>query len=88
EGTTYRYRAALSREKATGTLLRDFLTRFFHGSAAALVLGLVDSRALSPNDLREIESKLNTFTTNDQPDTGKNARKKAEPTSARRRRGS
>jgi len=88
EGTTYRYRAALSREKATGTLLQDFLKRFFQGSAAALVLGLVDSRALSRDELREIEGKLIPLTTNDQPDKGKNTGKKAEPISARRRRGS
>jgi predicted transcriptional regulator len=57
---TYRYVPAVSREEATGTLLRDFLSRFFSGSAEALILGLVDSQALSPNDLREIEAKLNS----------------------------
>src|SRR5947209_17310600 len=41
EGTTYRYVAAVSRREATQTLLRDFLARFFCGSAEALVLGLV-----------------------------------------------
>ena len=58
EGVTYRYAAALSRRKATRTLLRDFLSRFFQGSAEALIQGLVDSEALSPEDLREIERKL------------------------------
>jgi predicted transcriptional regulator len=58
EGQTYRYAAAVSREDATGTLLRDFLARFFRGSAEALVLGLVDSRELSADELREIERKL------------------------------
>ena len=58
EGTTYRYRAALSREQATGTLLRDFLARFFRGSAEALVLGLVDTEALTPKELRNIEARL------------------------------
>jgi predicted transcriptional regulator len=59
EAQTYRYVPAVSREEATGTLLRDFLARFFRGSAEALILGLVDSQALSPDDLREIEAKLN-----------------------------
>jgi predicted transcriptional regulator len=58
EGPTYRYAAAVSRREATGALLRDFLARFFRSSAEALVLGLVDSEALSPEDLREIEGKL------------------------------
>src|SRR5262245_27461553 len=37
EGTTYRYAPAVSRREATGTLLRDFVDRFFRGSAEALV---------------------------------------------------
>jgi len=58
EGLTYRYEPAVSRHEATGELLRDFLTRFFRGSAEALVLGLVDTEELSPQELREIEAKL------------------------------
>jgi predicted transcriptional regulator len=58
EGTTYRYVAAVSRQEATRTLLRDFVARFFCGSAEALVLGLVDSQALSPKELRESEARL------------------------------
>jgi predicted transcriptional regulator len=58
EGLTYRYEPAVSRQEATAALLRDFLTRFFRGSAQALVLGLVDTRELSPHDLRDIETKL------------------------------
>jgi predicted transcriptional regulator len=59
EAQTYRYLPAVSREEATGTLLRDFLSRFFRGSAEALILGLVDSQELSTDDLRDIEAKLN-----------------------------
>lgn len=58
ESQTHRYRALLSREQATGTLLSDFVKRFFRGSAEQLVLGLVDARQLSAADLREIESQL------------------------------
>jgi predicted transcriptional regulator len=58
EGTTYRYEAAVSRQKAVGTLLRDFVSRFFRGSAEELVLGLVDADALTAADLRDIEAKL------------------------------
>src|SRR5262249_20161328 len=58
EGLTYRYEPAVSRQEATGALLRDFLSRFFRGSAEALVLGLVDTQELSPDDLREIAAKL------------------------------
>jgi predicted transcriptional regulator len=60
EGSTYRYLPAVTRREATRTLLRDFVARFFRGSAEALVLGLVDSRELSPSDLRDIEAKLHS----------------------------
>jgi predicted transcriptional regulator len=58
EGLTYRYEPAVSRLEATRALLGDFLARFFRGSAEALVLGLVDTQALSPEELHEIEAKL------------------------------
>jgi predicted transcriptional regulator len=54
----HRYRPLVSRKEATGTLLGDFLQRFFRGSARRLVLGLVDARHLSADDLREIEARL------------------------------
>ena len=58
ENQAHRYRALLSRQEATGTLLNDFVERFFRGSAERLVLGLVDAQQLSPDDLREIEARL------------------------------
>jgi predicted transcriptional regulator len=58
EGLTHRYRPVVSRQQATGSLLADFLGRFFHGSAEQLILGLVDAEHIAPEDLRTIESKL------------------------------
>lgn len=58
EGQTYRYAPAVTRQAAMRTLLRDFVRRFFRGSAEALVLGLVDSQELTPAELREIEARL------------------------------
>jgi predicted transcriptional regulator len=52
QGVTHRYRPTVSRQEGTGNLLSDFLTRFFHGSAEQLVLGLVDAEELAPGDLR------------------------------------
>src|SRR5690348_11514277 len=40
ENQTHRYRAVHSSQEATGTLLSDFVQRFFRGSAERLVLGL------------------------------------------------
>jgi len=59
EGAAHRYAAAVSSQEGTGRLLRDFVCRFFNGSAEALVLGLVGARSLTPDDLKEIEEKLN-----------------------------
>src|SRR5690242_14215239 len=58
DNPAHRYRPLVSRQEATRTLLGDFLERFFRGSAQRLVLGLVDARHLSPEDLREIEAQL------------------------------
>jgi predicted transcriptional regulator len=64
EGLTYRYAAAVSRQAALSTLLRDFMARFFRGSAEELVLGLVDVNELSAKDLRDIESRLKSSSAN------------------------
>ena len=58
EGVTHRYRPTVSRQQGTGSLLSDFLARFFHGSAEQLVLGLVDADELAADDLRAIEARL------------------------------
>src|SRR5690349_10268659 len=58
QGQTHLYRPALSRQEATGSLLSDFLAKFFHGSAEQLILGLVDAEAIAPDDLRAIEARL------------------------------
>jgi predicted transcriptional regulator len=58
EGLTHRYRPSVSRQAATGSLLSDFLERFFHGSAEQLILGLVDAERIAPDDLRAIEARL------------------------------
>jgi predicted transcriptional regulator len=58
QGITHRYRPMVSRREGIGSLLSDFLSRFFHGSAEQLVLGLVDAEELAPEDLRAIEARL------------------------------
>ena len=68
ESQTHRYRALVSRQHATGTLLSDFIERFFRGSAERLVLGLVDAQKLSAADLREIEARLADMPAQTSPD--------------------
>ena len=57
-GNAYKYRPLISKKEATGTLLDDFVRRFFRGSIEALLAGLVDSEALSPNELKEIDRRF------------------------------
>ena len=51
----YRYRAAISREKAIGQTLKDVVQRIFGGSAEALVMSLVETKQLTPESLRKLE---------------------------------
>jgi predicted transcriptional regulator len=57
-GKAYQYRPLVGKKEATGTLLDDFVQRFFRGSIEALLAGLVDSEALSTAELREIERRF------------------------------
>jgi predicted transcriptional regulator len=88
ENQTHRYCAVLSREEATGTLLTDFVARFFRGSAERLVLGLVDADQLSADDLRQIEAQLaQSPQETSKPSRGQKptrTRRKSQPKSKRR----
>ena len=54
----YRYRPAITREKALGATLRDVVQRIFGGSAEALVMSLVESGQLTPETLRRLHEML------------------------------
>jgi len=59
EGRAYRYRAAVSKDRATGGALRDMVKRMFGGSPEALLMALVDTRQISAEQLTRIAEKLN-----------------------------
>jgi predicted transcriptional regulator len=54
----YRYRAAISREKALGATLRDVVQRIFGGSVEALVMSLVETKQLTPETLRRLQKMV------------------------------
>jgi len=54
----YRYRPAITREKALGATLRDVVQRIFGGSAEALVMSLVETGQLTPETLRRLNAIL------------------------------
>jgi predicted transcriptional regulator len=58
EGRAYRYRPAVSRERASGSALRDLVTRMFGGSSEALLMAMVDTRQISAEELARVAQKL------------------------------
>lgn len=58
DGKTYRYRAKVSRTKTTRLVIRDFLGRFFDGSAESFVMGLAESPELSPEVWEQLRLEI------------------------------
>jgi BlaI family transcriptional regulator, penicillinase repressor len=58
KGRAYRYRAAVSRERATGSALSDMVKRLFGGSSEALLMAMVDTRQISAEELARVAQKL------------------------------
>jgi BlaI family transcriptional regulator, penicillinase repressor len=58
EGKTHFYRARESKEKSRARLLRHLIDQVFGGSAASVVLNLVQAGDLTPKDLDEIRGKI------------------------------
>jgi predicted transcriptional regulator len=59
EGRAFRYRAAVSRDRASGGALKDMVKRMFGGSPEALLMALVDSRQISAEQLTRVAERLN-----------------------------
>jgi BlaI family transcriptional regulator, penicillinase repressor len=58
EGKTHFYRASESEEKSRASLLRQLIDQVFGGSAASVVLNLVQAGDLTSKDLDEIRGKI------------------------------
>lgn len=58
EQTTHRYEPTMTREQGLRQLLRDFVKRFFGGSAQRLALGLVETGELSADEWKQLEEKV------------------------------
>ena len=57
-GRAFEYRAAVSAEKASSSALKDMVNRVFHGSAEDLVMTLVQSRQLHPEQIEKLLNKI------------------------------
>ena len=58
EGRVARYRAALSRDEAAGSLAAGLVDEFFDGSASQLVLSLLGSKRMKKADLARLRQLL------------------------------
>ena len=58
EGRAYRYRPAVSRERASGSALSDLVKRMFGGSSEALLMAMVDTRQITAEELTRVAQKL------------------------------
>ena len=58
EGRSYRYRAARGREEASRQLASEFTDAFFGGSASRLVMSLLGSKRIQPEELRRLRQIL------------------------------
>jgi predicted transcriptional regulator len=58
EGRAHRYSAAIAREEAQRSAVRDLATKLFKGSSALLLTQLVADDALSDEDIQRIRRML------------------------------
>jgi BlaI family penicillinase repressor len=58
EGRAFRYRPAVSRERASGNAVEDLVRRMFGGSAEALLMAMVDTRQISARELERLARKV------------------------------
>ena len=72
EGKTHFYRAGESREKTRVRLLRHLVDQVFGGSAASVVLNLVQVGDLTPKDLDDIRCKIDTIDMDKEQEDGGN----------------
>lgn len=57
-GRAFRYRAAVSRERASGSALSDLVNRMFGGSSEALLMAMVDTRQITAEELARVARRL------------------------------
>jgi len=54
EGRAFRYRPAVTRQRATGSAIDDLVRRMFGGSTEALLMTLVETRGIDSKDLERL----------------------------------
>jgi BlaI family transcriptional regulator, penicillinase repressor len=78
EGRAFRYSAAVSRQKASGSAVEDLLRRMFGGSPEALVLSMIEARQITAEELNDLAAKLAASEQNGTVENGKGENKEGE----------
>lgn len=58
DGRAFRYRAAVSKERASGGALEDLARRMFGGSPEAMLMAMVDTRQIGAEELERVARRL------------------------------
>jgi predicted transcriptional regulator len=59
-GRAFAYQPAISREGATQTAIDDLVSRMFGGSGEALLMALIDTRRITPEQIARASKLLNS----------------------------
>ena len=59
-GRAFSYQPAISREGATQTAIDDLVSRMFGGSGEALLMALIDTRRITPEQIARASKLLNS----------------------------
>lgn len=65
-GRAFTYEAAISRERAMGTAVKDLVSRMFGGSGEALLMALIDTRQITAEEIARAAKLAN----GDDPEDG------------------
>jgi predicted transcriptional regulator len=57
-GRAFAYQAAISREGAMGSAVKDLVSRMFGGSGEALLMALIDTRQITPEEIARASKLL------------------------------
>jgi len=67
-GLAYVYRAVVSREKLSRSRLKTLVQEMYDGAAGSLVLHLVKSEQLTPNEVAELQKLLDKLEQEPEPE--------------------
>jgi BlaI family transcriptional regulator, penicillinase repressor len=65
-GRAFTYQAAISREGAMGTAVKDLVSRMFGGSGEALLMALIDAKQITPEEI----ARASRLVSRDEEDAG------------------